>query len=481
MVSTKTILQSAASVAASAVMVRSLARDILPSELHDRVLSNVNVLLKSFSPTMELVIQEHTEGGKNQMYEAAESYLGRRHGLSDSSATYRLRVALPKDEAKISTTIDKDQQVIDRFNGVSFTWTKSTAKRRSDEYYTSSEVQCSPFFTLTFHKKHKQMVFDAYFPFILAESIKGKLEQKTPKLFSMKLDHGYSYSMGGGDKNWKFVKLDHPSTFQTLAMDTELKISIMEDLDRFVKRREYYRKVGKAWKRGYLLYGPPGTGKSSLIAAMANYLEFDIYDLDLTAVHTNCELKNILLSTGNRSILVVEDIDCSVSITNRIANQQALSNPPKKSKNRDAVTLSGLLNFIDGLWSSCGDERIIVFTTNHKERLDPALLRPGRMDVHIHMSYCTYDAFLTLAKNYMGIEEHSLLFPEIQSLLEKAKVTPAEVGEHLLSNDNPDHALQSLVDLLKVKITENENEDPNQQAEGEAVMKPLIHSDDESY
>ncbi|CAH9107101.1 unnamed protein product, partial [Cuscuta epithymum] len=119
---------------------------------------------------------------------------------------------------------------------------------------------------------------------------------------------------------------------------------------------------------------------------MANYLEFDIYDLDLTAVRTNCELKNILLSTGNRSILVVEDIDCSGTITNRIANQQALCNPPKKSKNRDAVTLSGLLNFIDGLWSSCGDERIIIFTTNHKERLDPALLRPGRMDVHIHMS-----------------------------------------------------------------------------------------------
>ncbi|CAH9056446.1 unnamed protein product [Cuscuta europaea] len=179
------------------------------------------------------------------------------------------------------------------------------------------------------------MVFEAYFPFILAESIKGKLELKTPKLFSMKLDHGYSYSQDGDDNKWKFVKLDHPSTFQTLAMDTELKISIMEDLDRFVKRREYYRKVGKAWKRGYLLYGPPGTGKSSLIAAMANYLEFDIYNLDLTAVHTNCELKSILLSTGNRSILVVEDIDCSVSITNRIANQQALCNAAKKSKNRD--------------------------------------------------------------------------------------------------------------------------------------------------
>ena len=62
-------------------------------------------------------------------------------------------------------------------------------------------------------------------------------------------------------------------------------------------------------------------------------------------------------------------------------------------------TLSGLLNIIDGLWSSCGDERIIVFTTNHKDPLDPALLRPGRMDMHLHMSYCTMDGFKLLASN----------------------------------------------------------------------------------
>ncbi|CAH9126098.1 unnamed protein product [Cuscuta epithymum] len=230
MVSTKTILQAAASVAASAMM----ARNILPYELQNRVRSSVvNVLLKFFSPTMELVIQERTDGGKNLMYEAAESYLGRRHGLSDSAASYRLRVAIPQDEAKISTTIDQGEQVVDRFNGVSFTWTKVTAKRRNGDL-PRFEDYSSASFTLTFHKKHKKMVFDAYFPFILAESVKGKLEQKTPKLFSMRLDHGlgYSYNSRSDHNKWKFVKLDHPSTFQTLAMDTELKTSIMEDLDR---------------------------------------------------------------------------------------------------------------------------------------------------------------------------------------------------------------------------------------------------------
>ncbi len=101
-------------------------------------------------------------------------------------------------------------------------------------------------------------------------------------------------------------------TFEKLAMDPELKQGIMDDLDRFVRRKKYYKSVGKAWKRGYLLYGPPGTGKSSLIAAMANYLKFDIYDLELSQVYNDSNLRRILMSTSNRSILAIEDIDCSV-------------------------------------------------------------------------------------------------------------------------------------------------------------------------
>ncbi|KAL9418147.1 hypothetical protein AB3S75_041046 [Citrus x aurantiifolia] len=65
-------------------------------------------------------------------------------------------------------------------------------------------------------------------------------------------------------------------------MDFDMKKTIMDDLERFLQRKEFYRRLGKAWKRGYLLYGPPGTGKSSLIAAMTNYLNFDIYDLELS-------------------------------------------------------------------------------------------------------------------------------------------------------------------------------------------------------
>ncbi|MED6154728.1 hypothetical protein PIB30_115513, partial [Stylosanthes scabra] len=95
------------------------------------------------------------------------------------------------------------------------------------------------------------------------------------------------------------------------------------------------------------------------------------------------------------------------------------------------VTLSGLLNFIDGIWSACGGERIIIFTTNFVDKLDPALIRRGRMDKHIELSYCGFEAFRVLARNYLDVENHGL-FGRIGKLLEEVNMTPADVAENLM-------------------------------------------------
>ena len=132
-------------------------------------------------------------------------------------------------------------------------------------------------------------------------------------------------------------------------------------------------------------------------------------------------------------------------------------------------TLSGLLNMIDGLWSSCGDERIIVFTTNHKDGLDSALLRPGRMDLHVHMSYCTMDGFKLLASNYLNVEGDHQLYREIEGLLNiNVEVTPAEIAEELLKSGGTDVVLGGLVKFLEQKIL--------QKAKA-AELKKLLKSD----
>ena len=119
------------------------------------------------------------------------------------------------------------------------------------------------------------------------------------------------------------------------------------------------------------------------------------------------------------------------------------------------MTLSGLLNFIDGLWSCCGDERVIIFTTNYKEQLDPALLRPGRMDVHICMSYCTPSVFKHLALNHLGLCRHGL-FQQIERLIEDVKVTPAEVAGELMRNKDTEASLQGLLNFLQNKMNEGD-------------------------
>uniref|UniRef100_A0ACD5T6P8 Uncharacterized protein n=1 Tax=Avena sativa TaxID=4498 RepID=A0ACD5T6P8_AVESA len=390
----------------------------------------------------------------NHLYHAVRAYLAAR-AASDAAVRRHRASRLDDSSSHIALTIDHGEETVDVHDGVAYTWrllsrdpanAKSTNACRGGGQQLHVRLRS---FELTFHKKHKDKAISAYLPFVEATAKSIKDQQRNLKMHMIEYDA------------WTAVDLRHPSTFDTLAMDAALKKSVVDDLERFVKRKDYYRRTGRAWKRGYLLYGPPGTGKSSLVAAMANYLKFDIYDLELTEVKSNSDLRRLLVGMSNRSILVVEDIDCS----QRLGDHHGHAPNSRRggftggddSNNEDKVTLFGLLNFVDGLWSTSGEERIIVFTTNYKERLDPALLRPGRMDMHIHMGYCTPESFRILATNYHSVNDHAM-FSEIESLLQEVPITPAEVAEVLMRNDGAEDALQDLVEFIKAKRDRSDDE-----------------------
>ncbi|RZC67571.1 hypothetical protein C5167_011260 [Papaver somniferum] len=241
--------------------------------------------------------------------------------------------------------------------------------------------------SLQFHRQHREIITSSYMYHVIKEGEATLRENRRRKLYS------------NNRTSWNRLVFDHPVKFEHIAMDPVKKKEIIDDLISFSNGKEYYEEIGKAWKRGYLLYGPPGTGKSSM-------------------------KRNDSVSKKGKEV--------ADSIESR-------------------VTLSGLLNVIDGLWSASSGERIIVFATNHIENIDHALIRKGRMDKHIEMSYCCFEGF-------------------------KEQITPADVAEHLIPktiNNDTEHCLKNLIQALE-KRKEDRNSTANQQEEPKAEDKSEI-------
>ncbi|XP_010468724.1 PREDICTED: AAA-ATPase At2g18193-like [Camelina sativa] len=436
--SASSLFSAYASLSGFLMLVRSMFHDFIPENLRSYITKLLERFFTPKSKKVTMVIEEYMAYKRNQVFDAAEMYLRNRIGPE----TARLRVGKLPKQKHFTISVEKGEELLDTFENCEMRWTYVESENEKE-----NEVKC--YYELTFEKKLRDKVINSYLSHVIAESEKIKRSLRVVKLYSKDV-YSRKDDDGMARGNWGCINLEHPSTFDTLAMDPDAKKKIIDDLERFLKRREFYKRVGKAWKRGYLLYGPPGTGKSSLIAAMANYLKFDVFDLDLSSIYDNGSLKRILLSTTNRSILVIEDIDCSSEVIDREAESDS-----EDGYAYAKVTLSGILNFIDGLWSSFGDERIIVFTTNHKERLDPALLRPGRMDVHINMSYCTGLAFRTLVTTYLGLDglNHPLC-EEIEKLIDSTEVTPAELAEELMQDDDTDIVLRGVVSFVEKRKVE---------------------------
>ncbi|KAF7134668.1 hypothetical protein RHSIM_Rhsim08G0121500 [Rhododendron simsii] len=367
----KTVLSTVGSIAAAAMVIRTVSNDYLPPEFHDYLSSGLRTFFSRFSSQLTMVIDEFDGLVNNEIYEAAEVYLGPKI----SPTTRRLKVSKSENEQSINVSMERNQEVVDSFEGTEFKWV-----------WVVRQVESSRHF---------------YNPRDMNSTLRSE-EKKTVKIHTVDIENLYNIN-----EAWTAVNLDHPARFETLAMDAELKGRIVKDLERFVKRREYYRRVGKAWKRGYLLYGPPGTGKSSLIAAMANFLNFDIYDLELTELSCNSDLRRLLLATANRSILVVEDIDCTIELKDRSAAGAAVSD------------------------SEPGG--------NHNQNKGAPPYRIPRL----------------LASNYLGIKSHEL-YGVIEELIRSTEVTPAEVAEQLLKSDEPDEVLRDLIEFLTDKRMENE-------------------------
>jgi mitochondrial chaperone BCS1 len=209
--------------------------------------------------------------------------------------------------------------------------------------------------------------------------------------------------------DWNVRQRVIPRAPESLVYSDNLLENIVADAKKFLESEAWYADMGIPWRRGYLLHGPPGNGKSSLITAVAGVLGKSICVLNLSSLSlTDDSLTNLLGDAPDGSLILLEDVDA-------VFNQRN-----KASGNESKLSFNGLLNALDGVTAQQG--RLVFLTTNHLEKLDPALVRPGRADAHF---------FLNNASQMQVQKMLTRFYPSITS--EQAASLAARVPEHALS------------------------------------------------
>ncbi|KAG0124894.1 P-loop containing nucleoside triphosphate hydrolase protein [Tuber indicum] len=215
-------------------------------------------------------------------------------------------------------------------------------------------------------------------------------------------------------------------SMETVVLEREQKELIVSDIEEYIlpATAKWYANRGLPYRRGYLLYGPPGTGKTSLSIALAGLFNLEVYALSLSAGSlTDDTLATLFTMLPSRCIVLLEDVDASnvkraadpptsSSSPTSPFRDRSPSTPPHSATNPN-VSFSGLLNAIDGAASREG--RILIMTTNHRERLDPALIRPGRVDLQISFKCASRNVIESLFLNLYDVDvgdQEALRMPE---------------------------------------------------------------------
>ncbi|KAK3437714.1 hypothetical protein EUGRSUZ_C02465 [Eucalyptus grandis] len=475
----KEIWTSLASLPAVLAFCQTLLQVMFPPELRFASLHFLNRALNCFSSYCCYDINEIVGVNTNDaddLYNAVQLYLSSSASASASASGSRLSLTRAGNSSATNFGLSNNDCIDDVFDGVAVQWEHVVMQRQSQTFLGPPLPDEKRWFTLRIRKRDKGLILDSYLDHIRNKA--NDIRRKNQERLLYTISCGGSFESRGHP--WESVPFKHPSTFDTLAMDPKRKTAIMDDLRDFRDGQAFYQRTGRAWKRCYLLYGPPGTGKSSMIAAMANFLDYDIYDLKLAEVPSNSKLQKLLMKTSSKSIIVIEDIDCSVNLSNMSKAPHTVAprryydpSAPNASRrgedgNSNTIALSGLLT--DGLWSCCLCERIFVFTTSHIEKLDPALIQSGLMDMHISMTYCSYPALKILLRNYLGSEAEDLgeaVASELREAVEKAKMTPADISKVLIKNwRNKERAVSELLEVLKGRANGVEEEEQEKRVLG---------------
>ncbi|KAG2380171.1 AAA-ATPase protein [Vigna angularis] len=198
---------------------------------------------------------------RNHFHRKVSLYLHSLPSLEDADFT---NLVSGHDQNDIVLRLDPNQTIQDHFLGATLFWFEQ--KTQPDRISS---------FVLKIRKTDKRRILRQYLRHIntVAEEMENQRKRHLRLFMNVAAGEG-----SRGETRWRSVPFTHPATFETIAMEKDLKNRIKSDIESFLKAKQYYRKLGRAWKRSFLLYGASGTGKSSFVAAIANFLRYDVYD-----------------------------------------------------------------------------------------------------------------------------------------------------------------------------------------------------------
>ncbi|KAJ0125307.1 mitochondrial chaperone bcs1 [Diaporthe amygdali] len=280
-----------------------------------------------------------------------------------------------------------------------------------------------------------------------------------------------------GDESWETTILRPIRPLETIHFDEKTKAELVADIRNYLDpaTRRFYTQRGIPYRRGYLLHGPAGTGKTSLSLGLAGLFGLELYLLHVPSVRTDTDLERLFTTLPPRCFILLEDID-AVGIKNRgnFDQDEREENDEDDEDDDDRshfgprchISLSGLLNVLDGVASQEG--RIVLMTSNFAEKLDRALVRPGRIDKMIFLGNISpRSAELMFKRMYefdpsnpsaqaiqaIGEDELQKLALSFSRKIEENTFTPAQIQGYLLNwRSDPQGAVDNLIEWSKEEI-----------------------------
>jgi len=383
---------------------------------------------------------------------------------------------------------------------------REAGEQREDSSVNKLESRMVKFTITIFSYKSDVATIKGYVKEIRADYSKYLEEKRRGKLFVYALNNVEVHNDDDDDTvgGWRETPHETMKSFDNIFFDG--KQEVLNKIKFFVENKDWYRRNGVPYTLGIALYGEPGTGKTSFAKALATLLNRHIVSMSLARIKTKKQLNDFYFETQynnandknavgfDKKIILFEDIDCvgdiilkrkakskseeigdldSTDDIDDFVDTTPPSNTPedkvkreiakatkyvlKKMNSADTmgpvanyhqqenITLDDILNLWDGIRENTG--RIMIITTNHYDKLDPALIRPGRIDMALHLSNASLQTIAEMYLHYYGaeIDQNDL------ALIPDRFYSPAEIINFYVSNhENARGFIERLVSAKKI-------------------------------